>query len=157
MKNEDRSNARLDAFRRLLKCAEAFETVIGRSLGEYGLTTSQFNTLGVLMEHGPLSQRDIAEHLDKTGGNVTLVVDNLVKRGLVERTRDTVDRRVIYVSLTEKGRITFNKVVPIYHARVVETLKVWDEKQISGLLEMLDPLVPSDSPAPVRNGAYVAN
>ncbi len=57
-----------------------------------------------LYHRGPLRPREISARLLKSGGNITLVVDNLEKRGLVRRQRDSVDRRVVVVSLTEKGR-----------------------------------------------------
>lgn len=72
-------------------------------MAEAGLTISQFGVLEALYHKGPLCQRDIAAKVLKSSGNMTLVIDNLEKNGLVRRERDNQDRRYLTVHLTEKG------------------------------------------------------
>lgn len=52
--------------------------------------------------------KDLAAHLLLAVNSVTSLVDNLEKKGYVERKRSTEDRRVIYVELTEAGRKLFD-------------------------------------------------
>ena len=68
-----------------------------------GLTISQFGVLEALYHKGPLCQRDLAEKILKSTGNITMVIDNLEKRKLVRRERDIEDRRYLTVHLTEPG------------------------------------------------------
>lgn len=49
--------------------------------------------LEALYHKGPLCKRDIAAKILKSTGNITLLIDNLEKNGLVRRERDNEDRR----------------------------------------------------------------
>ena len=51
----------------------------------------------------PLSQKELGYKLLKSGGNITMVIDNLEKDAYVERRRGTEDRRIFFVHLTKKG------------------------------------------------------
>ena len=86
-------------------CGRPMHSVPGlnRPLAEAGLTESQFGVLEALLHLGPLHQRELAEKILRTNGNVTLVVDHLEKRGLVRRERGSADRRYIKVHLTDAG------------------------------------------------------
>lgn len=68
-----------------------------------GLTISQFGVLEALHHKGPLCQRDIAAKILKSTGNITLVIDNLEKQGMVKRERTSEDRRYLTVRLTAQG------------------------------------------------------
>jgi MarR family 2-MHQ and catechol resistance regulon transcriptional repressor len=63
---------------------------------------------------------EISTKLLKSAGNITMVIDNLEKQGLVQRERDTEDRRMIIVSLTSTGRDLISKIFPAHVAAVVE-------------------------------------
>ena len=102
----------LNTFIKLSRCTD---TVLSRLLqsGSLGdLTLSQFGVLETIYHLGPMSQSEIGNKLLRSGGNITLVIDNLEKRGLVYRQRDTKDRRVVIVFLTESGREHINQIFP---------------------------------------------
>lgn len=107
---EDR--AALDAYIKLWRAAHAVETTAHRHLAEHGLTVSQFGVLEALYHLGPLSQRQLAEKILRSSGNLTLVIDNLERDGLVRRERDAHDRRVTNVFLTEAGETLITRVLP---------------------------------------------
>ena len=73
-------------------------------LESQGLTHGQFGTMEALFHLGPLCQRELGEKLLRSGGNLTMVIDNLEKKGWVRRERQPDDRRKVLVSLTPKGR-----------------------------------------------------
>ena len=83
------------------------------------LTVTQFGVLEALYHLGSMCQKNIAQKQLKSSGNITLVIDNLEKRELVKRMRDTEDRRVVTVHLTEKGRCLINAYFP-RHAKAIE-------------------------------------
>lgn len=93
----------LDAYIKLSRAANATEFRINRHLSDYGLTISQFGVLESLFHLGPLHQNELGEKILKSSGNMTLVIDNLVKRGLVLRERSVEDRRYIQIHLTSEG------------------------------------------------------
>src|SRR5512135_2252583 len=57
------------------------------------ITSSQFSALEALYHLGPLRQNQIGAKMLRSAGNMTLVIDNLEKAGLVNRMRATDDRR----------------------------------------------------------------
>jgi MarR family 2-MHQ and catechol resistance regulon transcriptional repressor len=61
----------------------------------------------------------LARHIGKTTGNLTTVIDNLEKRGLVRRVREQRDRRYYKVEPTPEGRKLIRKAYPA-HVRQVE-------------------------------------
>jgi MarR family 2-MHQ and catechol resistance regulon transcriptional repressor len=108
----------LDAYIKLMRAAESVSARLSPHLTRAGLTVSQFGALEALYHLGPLCQRDLGKKILKSGGNITMVVDNLEKRGLVERVRAEDDRRYITVNLTKRGRKLIAELFP-RHAKVI--------------------------------------
>lgn len=102
----------LDAYIKLSRAAETVSHTINAHLQECGLTTSQFGVLEALYHVGPLPVGKVGEKILKTSGNMTMVVDNLEKRGLVARARRGDDRRSIELHLTETGRSLVADILP---------------------------------------------
>jgi len=72
--------------------------------GEYGLTSEQYSvlvTLKYLQE--PVRVTDLAHWLERSTNSVSMIVDRMVKAGLLTRKRDRGDRRVVNVFITSKG------------------------------------------------------
>jgi len=71
---------------------------------EYGLTTEQFAVLGTIEYFaGPTKVTDIARWLERSTNSISMIVDRMVKAGLVRRVRSTRDRRVVRVVNTSKA------------------------------------------------------
>lgn len=118
--------AEVRALNALIALSRASESVAARTqrhLAADRLTGSQFGVLEALYHLGPLCQRDLGAKLLRSGGNVTLVVDNLEKGGLVRRERDATDRRQVQVHLTPAGRRLIKKVFPRHVAGVVAEMR----------------------------------
>jgi MarR family transcriptional regulator, 2-MHQ and catechol-resistance regulon repressor len=111
----------LDAYIKLLRAADS---VVARAHRRTAcdLTVSQFGVLETLHHLGPMHQRRIGAKLLKSGGNVTMVIDNLERRGLVERRRDQKDRRFVSVHLTPAGERLIAEVFPRHVRSIVEEL-----------------------------------
>ena len=126
----------LDTFIKLVRATETVSNRIHRHLAETDLTVSQFGVLEALFHLGPLYQRDLAEKLLKSGGNMTLVIDNLEKRELVKREREVDDRRCIKVCLTQKGHQLISRIFPSHVAAVVNEIGILtpDEQKELGRL-----------------------
>ena len=126
----------LDTFIKLTRCTNS---VLAR-LAEKGtvgdLTYSQFAVLEALYHLGHMSQGEVSMKVLKSGSNMTTVIDNLERDGLVRRERDAKDRRVIHVYLTESGISKVEAVLPGHVAALVEEFKVLSasEQQILGEL-----------------------
>jgi MarR family 2-MHQ and catechol resistance regulon transcriptional repressor len=113
----------LNTYIKLSRASDAVTQRINRHLKEDGLTVSQFGVLEALYHLGPMVQTELAGKILKSTGNLTLVIDNLEQAGLVERQRDTVDRRFITVHLTPAGEALINRIFRPHVAGVVDTMR----------------------------------
>lgn len=114
----------LNAFIKLIRAADSVSGRVEAPFAALNLTASQFGVLETLHHLGPLYQKDLGRKNLKSGGNVTMVVDNLEKRRLVERVRDEQDRRHYFVRLTGAGERTISRVFPGHVARIVKEMSI---------------------------------
>jgi len=77
-----------------------------------GLTTSQFAVLEILYSKGDLKICEIIEKILTTSGNVTVVIKNLEKDGLVSKNIDPEDKRSMLISITDKGKKIMDEIFP---------------------------------------------
>ena len=129
----------LEAYIKLQRCAES---VVSRVFlrNRMELTVSQFGVLEALFHLGPLSQGELGGKILRSGGNMTLVVNNLARRGLVGRRRDAQDRRRVVVSLTAKGRGVIESVFPRHVEAIVaelSALSAEEQAQLAALCRRL--------------------
>jgi len=110
----------LDTFIKFTRASSALEAYLFRDGILEGLTPSQFGVLETLYHLGPLCQGEISHKLLKSSGNITLVLDNLEKRGLIERQRSHEDRRMVTIVLTDSGRDLIERVFPRQAALIAE-------------------------------------
>ena len=126
----------LDTFIKLTRCTNS---VLAR-LAEKGtvgdLTYSQFAVLEALYHLGHMSQGEISMKVLKSGSNMTTVIDNLERDGLVRRERDANDRRVIHIHLTEAGTGVIEAVLPGHVEALVEEFKVLSASEQQALGEL---------------------
>jgi MarR family 2-MHQ and catechol resistance regulon transcriptional repressor len=112
----------LNAFIKLVRAAQSVSGRVESHFSEIGLSVSQFGVLESLFHLGPLNQKTLAGKILKSTGNITMVVDNLEKQGLVTRARDDNDRRHYLVRLTEKGKRLMGSYFPGHVARIVSEM-----------------------------------
>ena len=131
----------LNAYIKLVRASESVFGRIGQNLrAEGGLTLSQFGVLEALWHLGPLCQRDLGLKILKSSGNMTMVVDNLEKRELVDRRQNAEDRRVTEVHLMAKGRALIKEIFPRHAAQITEELgrlTAAEQKQLGALCRKL--------------------
>ena len=137
MKPAEKSTYRaLNTYTKLMRAAESVTGRVGRCMSAADLTISQFGVLEALHHKGPLCQRDIAAKILKSTGNITMVIDNLEKRGLVRRERDSQDRRYLTVYLTEPGTAQIALVFGAVELSIATEMAVLseDEQNLLGTL-----------------------
>jgi MarR family 2-MHQ and catechol resistance regulon transcriptional repressor len=110
----------LDAYVKLRRATESVSARLSASFSGEGLTESQFGVLEVLHHLGSLCQADLGKKILRSGGNMTMVIDNLERRGLVTRQRDPQDRRYSTVSLTAEGQKLIDRIFPAHVDAVVD-------------------------------------
>src|SRR5262245_56762578 len=88
----------------VLRTGDRLQICFTRLLREYGLTPSQYNVLRILRGEGkPLPILEIAARTITVVPGITGLIDRLERDAFVNRVRCDKDRRVIHVTLTDKG------------------------------------------------------
>ncbi|HET59584.1 MAG TPA: MarR family transcriptional regulator [Chloroflexi bacterium] len=111
--------------------------------GGYGdLTRSQFYTLMTLEHQAGMPLSQISERISRSPGNMTLVIDNLEKEGLVERQRSQQDRRVVVAALTESGRQRIEQARRAHRTAVERELSTLTDQELQLLTELFEKINP---------------
>lgn len=149
--------AALDAYIKLMRAADSVTARLDPLMRAADLTFGQFGTLEALYHLGPLCQRDLGRKLLRSGGNITVVVGNLARRGLVRRTRGRQDRRFVTVTLTDKGRRLIGGLFPRHARRLVgemSALSLAEQAELGRLCRQLGVLQGRERPRKeIGNGA----
>jgi MarR family transcriptional regulator, 2-MHQ and catechol-resistance regulon repressor len=130
----------LDTFIKLTRSVDSLYSRLARRGALGDLTLSQFGVLEALYHLGSMSQSEICSKLLKSGGNMTLVIDNLERHGLVQRNQAIQDRRITTVSLTPAGRDLIGEVLPDQVAAIVEemgAITIEEQKTLGQLCKKL--------------------
>ena len=98
----------------------ARDSIRGLDLGD-----SDFYVLEALLHKGPLPVNTIGQKVHLTSGSISVAVDRLAHKGLVERSANEGDRRVRMVQLTEAGRLLIDGLFRTHAAAM--------EKAVAGL------------------------
>src|SRR5256885_16562360 len=88
----------------LWKAARAAEGYAEKSILDLDICGSDFAVLEALLHKGPLPVNEIGRKVLLTSGSITVAVDRLEAKGLVERRAHGTDRRARIVHLTKEGR-----------------------------------------------------
>lgn len=126
-------------FTRLARASLLLESLQQDCLDPVGLTFVEYTVLRVL-EQGRMAPSRLAEHVVRTTGGMTKIVDRLERRGLVERVPDPADRRGVLVQLTEDGHELGAKASDAYSVgrdRIVARLSSKDRRAIEASLGRL--------------------
>jgi DNA-binding MarR family transcriptional regulator len=125
------------SIRRLIQASELYTKELNR---KYQISAAQLNCILTLYEYGPLPPSKIADHMMVKSSTVTGVVDRLEIKGIAERMRNSPDRRVITIQLTEDGKKLAQNAPPPIQQKIIDGLKKTDtakKKQIVSSLNML--------------------
>ena len=105
-----------------------------------GGSMSQWIVLKTVGDHPELSQRELADRVLLTGSTLTHHLDRMEAAGYLERSRDTHDRRVVRVSLTEAGkhrRVELDRVVEGSEQRLMSLIAPNEAKTLNRSLSRL--------------------
>ena len=123
--------------RRLIQAGELYTKELNR---KYQISAAQLNCLLALFEHGPLSLSHIAGHMMVKASTVTGVVDRLEQKGFVIRVRNSPDRRIITIQLTDTGRNLAENAPPPIQKKIIDGLTKLPEAEIRQVVGTLNTL-----------------
>lgn len=131
-------------FGRMHRSYLRYQASLAAVFEKHGINIASFDVLAALRRSGPpyqMTSGQLAEMSLVTTGGVTLRVDRLEQAGLVERERDSTDRRVVYARLTEKGKEVFDAAAEEHFENenhMLAGLSPQDRKALADLFRKLE-------------------
>jgi len=121
---------------------DVLRTCMDQLFRKYNITTEQYEVLVSVKYLGDrVNMTDIAKWLRRSTNSISMIVDRMVKAGLVTRKRDRSDRRVVYVVITSKGENIIELASPACWETIKELLSPLsheDRHTFVNLLEMVN-------------------
>ncbi len=135
----DEHHESLRLWLRLLTCTHLIETQVRKGLAAQFKTTLPRFDLMAQLERTPegLQMGELSRRMLVTGGNVTGIVDQLERSGLIVRTEDPADRRAYLVKLTKEGRRLFAQMATEHESWIVKLLSGIPKREQRTLQESL--------------------
>jgi DNA-binding MarR family transcriptional regulator len=123
----------------LFSLAHAYESRMAQETARnvLDLALSDCSTLMVLGQFAPINARQLSRLMDINPGTISVYVQRLVNKGLVQRERDQEDRRNWWLSLTETGQVAFEAILASAVEYTRDFLAVLDEAEQETLHQLL--------------------
>ncbi len=123
--------------RRLMQAGSLYTKELNK---KHQVSSAQLNCLLALYENGPLSSSQIARHIFVKPSTVTGIIDRLEQKGLARRTRQSTDRRVITIELTESGERLSENAPPPIQQKIMDGLSRLSAREAESILQGLQTL-----------------
>jgi MarR family transcriptional regulator, 2-MHQ and catechol-resistance regulon repressor len=133
----ERADRALGMWVKLARAYAVFNAVSRREIRTHGLTQPQFAVLESLAHIGPMTMGELTRKMLVSGGNMTCVVDNLEKDGLVARQVTADDHRSVRVALTDEGVRLIERIFPEHAEIIAAAAGVLSEQEQETLGELL--------------------
>lgn len=100
----------LNSFIKLVRAYESLSSRLYMLFEEYGLTESQFYALDVMYHLGQINQKELGKKICRSEGNITMVVNNLLKQKLIKKKQSEDDKRIFLIKLTSDGKDLYERI-----------------------------------------------
>lgn len=104
------------------------------------ITNNDMHVIEAIGIDEPKNMSSIAKKLSVTVGTLTIAMNSLVKKGYVIRERGLEDRRVVYISLSEKGRKAYEHHARFHREMIEGVMETLDEEELKILVKALGKL-----------------
>jgi DNA-binding MarR family transcriptional regulator len=142
MTNHELENLNVKLWRMMYQAYTRFKNGMDQILAEHGLTMEQYLVLVTIKYHdAPIRITDIARWLERSTNSITMIVDRMVKAGLLRRVRDRSDRRTVNVFLTSKAENALQPANPAaweFMQQGMSPLSYKDKHTFASLFEMIN-------------------
>jgi DNA-binding MarR family transcriptional regulator len=105
------------------------------------LAPSHGEILGALLLRGELQMTKLTEYIDKDKSTITALVDKLIRMGYVKKRKDSIDNRISWIALTEKGASLKSGIMDIsrkLRKRAYENIREEDKEMMIALLSKIN-------------------
>ena len=137
MPTEHRAKEIIFSIRKLMQAGEFYTKELNK---KYQVSAPQLNCLISLYENGHLPPSQIAKYIMVKSSTVTGIVDRLEQKGLVKRFRNSPDRRVITIELTDSGKNLAKNAPPPIQQKIIDGLKKLSKDELDQIIFSLTKL-----------------
>ena len=128
-KGTQKENNVLNSYIKLVRAYETLKSNLYLIFEKEGLTESQFYALDVLYHLGEMNQKELGKKISRSEGNITMVVNNLLRQKLIKKKQNKNDKRIYLVTLTSEGKKLYEKVFPKFLRTVLIEFEGIKEKE----------------------------
>lgn len=124
----------------ILRTADVIRWTLGQGMAPAGLTLQQYNVLRILRGAGGdgLPTLEIGARMVERQPGVTRLVDKLIEKGLVQRSRSATDRRVVRCAITTEGQAVLAELDGVVEAADLAVRTALDPDRLGRLIDSLD-------------------
>lgn len=140
----DQDDRLLGVLRRIIRAVDLHSKRLER---DTGLTTSQVLVLRAIRELGEVTTARVANRVSLSQATVTTIVDRLASRGLIERYRNPLDRRIVHSSLTAKGEAALAKAPALLDAIFLKAFRALPAAERDDIVAALERVASLMGPA----------
>jgi DNA-binding MarR family transcriptional regulator len=136
----ERQNTAVRVWFLLSRVGEALGLCLDLVFSKHGISNEQARVLALIKARGPMRPVDLALFLERAPNSMSMLVDRMVKAGLVRRTRDRKDRRAVFASLTNKGDEAIEPAIPAawdFINKFLSAVSYDDQRALADTLETL--------------------
>jgi DNA-binding MarR family transcriptional regulator len=117
--------------RKLMQAGSLYTKELNKN---YQVSAPQLHCILTLYENGPLPPSHIAKYIMVKSSTVTGIIDRLEQKGLVRRTRNSPDRRIINIELTDRAKTLAENAPSPIQQKIVDGVKRLPEKKIEEII-----------------------
>lgn len=104
--------------------------MVKKDVKSYGLNITECAVLELLYNKGEQPIQKVKERILIASSSTTYVIDKLCEKGFVKRRQDTVDKRISFASLTDKGENLMAEAFPLHAEKIEETFNALDDTEL---------------------------
>lgn len=134
MKREDKA---LGAFIGIMRGSNKLEKIVKKDVSCYNLNITEFSVMELLFHQGRQTTQTIKEKILIASSSTTYVIDQLEKKEYVERLINVEDKRITYVSLSEKGSQLMEDIFPLHAKTISDSFAALEDDELTQLIKLL--------------------
>jgi MarR family transcriptional regulator, organic hydroperoxide resistance regulator len=128
----------MDFFRKTIRMGNRLRRVAAENLSSLGYNWNKFDVLRIIRPGQLYMASEIAEKSVRLSSNLTPILNELEEAGVIERIRDSEDRRIVRIRLTENGIAERERILVLQRQYITEKLKPVNKEAISEILAMFE-------------------
>lgn len=113
----------------LFRATNEIEKIIADDVLQYGLNPSEFGALEVLYHKGALPVQSICEKVLIASSSMSYVIENLIKKEFINKTKNIQDKRYHIVELSDKGRHLMDEIYPKHVQKLRKVINILNQDE----------------------------